>query len=88
MPEWEYDGGLLDPLSHDTRARALTGDAAWLAAMVDVELALTRALIESELAPDWMSAVCDALATGAWLDDAAGQGFTALVQQEIGRAHV
>ena len=75
MPEWEYDGGLLDPLSHDTRARELAGDAVWLAAMVDVELALTRALVESELAPDWMGAVCDSLATGAWLDDATMQAI-------------
>ena len=43
MPESEYwDLGLLDPLSQDTRARALTSDVGWLSAMVDVELALTR----------------------------------------------
>ncbi|MFT2817208.1 lyase family protein [Leifsonia sp. A12D58] len=78
MPELEYsDLGLLDPLSHDTRARELTGDKAWLRAMADVELALSRALIATELAPDWMSAVCDELATGVWLDDATAQAIAA-----------
>ena len=65
------DVGLLNPLGHGTRAAELTSDAAWLQAMVDTELALTRALIDARLAPDWMGAVCDALADAGRLDLAA-----------------
>jgi 3-carboxy-cis,cis-muconate cycloisomerase len=54
------DVGLLDPLG--AGARRLTNDAAWLAALVEVELALTRALIDAELAPEWMAQVADSLA--------------------------
>ncbi len=56
------DAGLLNPLGHGSRAAELTSDAAWLQGMVDVELALTHALIDARLVPEWMSAVCDALA--------------------------
>lgn len=36
--------------------------------MVDAELALTRALVDEGLAPEWMSAVCDPLADASQLD--------------------
>jgi 3-carboxy-cis,cis-muconate cycloisomerase len=65
------DAGLLDPLRHGTRQTVLTSDAAWLQAMVDVELALTRSLIDAGLVPEWMSAVCDTLTDAASLDLAA-----------------
>ncbi|MHB1172159.1 MAG: lyase family protein [Lacisediminihabitans sp.] len=66
-----HDVGLLDPLGQGTRARELTGDAAWLQALVDVELALTRALIRARLVPEWMGGVADALADAGRLDLAA-----------------
>jgi 3-carboxy-cis,cis-muconate cycloisomerase len=66
-----YDVGLLDPLRHGTRQTELTSDSAWLQAMVDVELALTRALIDTGLVPDWMSAICDTVSDAASLDLAA-----------------
>jgi len=56
------DAGLLDPLAQGGRALELTGDAAFLAAMLDAELGLTRALVDTGLAPDFMTAVCDGLA--------------------------
>ena len=75
MPEsWRLpvlDVGLLNPLGHGTRGSFLTSDAAWLQAMVDAELALTRALIDAQLVPDWMAPVCDRLADAATLDLAA-----------------
>jgi 3-carboxy-cis,cis-muconate cycloisomerase len=69
MPE--HDFGLLDPLGQGTRAAELTSDAAWLQALVDAELALTGALIDAGLAPDWMADVCDRLTDAASLDLAA-----------------
>ena len=76
--DWPFDVGLLDPLGHGTRAAELTGDSAWLQAMVDTELALTRALVAAGLAPEWMGAVCDELSDVGRLDLAAiaaeGQG--------------
>ncbi|MEB0304846.1 hypothetical protein QN345_05875 [Cryobacterium sp. 10I1] len=68
MPEPILDAGLLAPLDHGSRARALTSDAAWLQAMVDTELALTRALVDAALAPEWMLGVCDTLADASALD--------------------
>ena len=56
------DAGLLDPLAQGGRALELTGDAAFLAAMLDAELALARSLADTGLAPDWMAEVCDGLA--------------------------
>ncbi|MGO4689841.1 lyase family protein [Glaciibacter sp. 2TAF33] len=61
----EQDVGLLNPLGQGTREAELTSDAAWLQALVDAELALTRALIDAGLVPDWMSGVCDELAAAA-----------------------
>lgn len=75
--ELGVDVGLLDPLGHGTRQDELTGDHAWLAAMVAAELALSRALVDAGLAPDWMREVCATLAEGAWLDDAAIQTIAA-----------
>ncbi|TFD54460.1 3-carboxy-cis,cis-muconate cycloisomerase [Cryobacterium frigoriphilum] len=72
MPEaLGTDFGLLSPLDAGTRAAALTGDRAWLQALVDTELALTRSLVAAGLAPDWMFPVCDALTDAATLDLAA-----------------
>jgi len=70
MPELKhtFDAGLLNPLSHGTRESELTSDQAWLQAMVDAELALTRALVDAGLAPEWMLAVCDALADASQFD--------------------
>lgn len=77
-PDRHFDVGLLDPLGQGSRAAELTGDSAWLQAMVDAELALTRALVAAGLAPEWMGAVCDDLADAGRLDLAAiaaeGQG--------------
>ena len=73
-----YDVGLLHPLGFGSRADELTGDAAWLQAMVDVELALTRGLVAAGLAPDWMNTVCEELSDAGRLDlariAAEGQG--------------
>ena len=65
---WLHDVGLLNPLGHGTREAELTSDAAWLQAMVDAELALSRALIDAGLVPEWMDAVCDALADASQFD--------------------
>jgi 3-carboxy-cis,cis-muconate cycloisomerase len=63
LPQHDFgsDVGLLDPLRQYVDAGRKTDDAAWLAALVEVELALTRALIDVGLAPEWMAAVTDAL---------------------------
>lgn len=66
--DFGFDVGLLDPLRQDPDARRLTDDAAWLAALVEAELALTRALIDAGLAPEWMAAVADELADHGGLD--------------------
>ncbi|MCI4658748.1 lyase family protein [Cryobacterium zhongshanensis] len=68
MPEPVLDAGLLAPLAHGSEATTLTSDAAWLQAMVDTELALTRALVDAALAPEWMLGVCDTLADAGALD--------------------
>ena len=67
----QLDAGLLNPLGHGSREAELTSDAAWLRAMVDTELALTGALVDAGLAPDWMLPVCDSLAGGSRYDLAA-----------------
>ena len=63
-----HDVGLLNPLGHGTGEAELTSDAAWLQAMVDAELALTRALVDVGLVPEWMGAVCDALVDASQFD--------------------
>jgi 3-carboxy-cis,cis-muconate cycloisomerase len=55
------DAALLDPLAAGSRALELTGDAAFLAAMLRAELAFSRALADEGVAPEWMLAVCDGL---------------------------
>lgn len=65
------DCSLLDPLAHGTRAGELTSDSAFLQAMVDSELALTGALVDAGLVPDWMRAVGTELADASRLDLAA-----------------
>ena len=62
------DAGLLSPLGHGSREAELTSDRAWLQAMVDAELALTRALVGAGLAPEWMLPVCDSLAGASRYD--------------------
>jgi 3-carboxy-cis,cis-muconate cycloisomerase len=71
VPRSSWDVGLLDPLGAGTRAAELTSDSAWLQAMVDVELALTRALIDARLVPEWMLEVCGRVADAAELNLAA-----------------
>ncbi|MBB5640582.1 lyase family protein [Cryobacterium roopkundense] len=72
MPDADtIDAGLLNPLGHGSRETQLTSDSAWLQAMVDAEVALTRTLITAELVPDWMNDVCDELTNAAHLDLAA-----------------
>ncbi|WP_370257608.1 lyase family protein [Cryobacterium sp. Hh38] len=68
MPDHSFDAGLLNPLSHGSRESELTRDQARLQAMVDAALALTRALVDAELAPEWMLAVCDALGDASQFD--------------------
>jgi len=55
------DAGLLDPLAQEGRALDATGDDALLAAMVETEVAFTGALVDTGLAPAWMTAVCEVL---------------------------
>ncbi|QWT24454.1 adenylosuccinate lyase [Subtercola sp. PAMC28395] len=59
---------LLDPLGADGMAESLVGDEAWLQALVDAEVALSRALVTAGLAPEWMLGVADSLADTAALD--------------------
>jgi 3-carboxy-cis,cis-muconate cycloisomerase len=56
------DFGLLDPLGRGGRADELVGDAAWLQAMVDVEVALIRALVHAGLAGESLETVATGLA--------------------------
>jgi 3-carboxy-cis,cis-muconate cycloisomerase len=65
------DYGLLDPLSADGSAGETVGDAAWLQAMVDVEVALIRALVHAKLVPASMETVAEGLAHPTDLDAAA-----------------
>jgi 3-carboxy-cis,cis-muconate cycloisomerase len=65
------DFGLLDPLDADGRSSSLVGDAAWLQAMVDVEVALIRALLHAKLVPESMETVAAGLAHATDLDAAA-----------------
>lgn len=65
------DFGLLDPLEAAGRSGELVGDAAWLQAMVDVEVALIRALVHAGLVPESMENVATGLAHTADLDVAA-----------------
>jgi 3-carboxy-cis,cis-muconate cycloisomerase len=55
------DFGLLDPLGRRGRSGELTDDTAWLRAMVDVEVALVRALASARLVPEWMDDVAASL---------------------------
>ena len=65
------DLGLLDPLGQGTRSDELLGDPAWLQAMVDVEVALIRALISAGLIPAEHESVVVALSNAGDLDVAA-----------------
>ena len=65
------DFGLLDPLSVAGDAGEVVGDAAWLQAMVDVEVALIRALVHAELVPASMETVATGLEHASDLDAAA-----------------
>ncbi len=86
--------GLLDPLGQGSRSGEVLGDTAWLQAMVDVEVGLIRALVDEQLAPEWMREVAKALSLAADLDLAAiavsgrggGNPVIPLVQQLSVRA--
>lgn len=52
---------LLDPLAASGDSSAVLGDAAWLAAMVEVEVALVHALASERLVPEWMPEVAGSL---------------------------
>lgn len=69
MPE-QFDWGLLEPLSDGSNAHELTGDDAYLDAMVTVERALTSAWSDTGLAPAWVADVAHSL-TERGLDRAA-----------------
>ena len=62
------DFGLLDPLGQGSASAELVGDGAWLQACVDVEVALIRTLVDSKIAPEWMSDVATAIADAGDLD--------------------
>ncbi|MCU1479700.1 MAG: hypothetical protein JWQ19_486 [Subtercola sp.] len=59
---------LLDPLGVDGAADKITGDEAWLQALVAAEVALSRALVAADLAPEWMLGVAAALNDTSFLD--------------------
>jgi 3-carboxy-cis,cis-muconate cycloisomerase len=65
------DFGLIDPLAAGGRSGELVGDAAWLQALVDVEVALIRALVHAQLAPESMETIAAGLAHTTDLDAAA-----------------
>jgi 3-carboxy-cis,cis-muconate cycloisomerase len=65
------DFGLLDPLAQGSRSGELVGDVAWLAAMVDVEVAVVRSLVAAGFVPEWMDGVADSLVDRGGLDPAA-----------------
>ncbi|MEV4258600.1 3-carboxy-cis,cis-muconate cycloisomerase, partial [Spirillospora sp. NPDC049652] len=50
-PGGPLDSGLLSPVRAGTAAEALTGDAAWLRALLDAEAALARAQARLGLVP-------------------------------------
>ncbi|HEY5231376.1 MAG TPA: 3-carboxy-cis,cis-muconate cycloisomerase, partial [Galbitalea sp.] len=72
------DFGLLDPLGQGSTSGEIVGDAAWLQVLVDVEVALVRALVHAGLVPVSMETVADGLAHAGDLDAdaiaAAGRG--------------
>jgi 3-carboxy-cis,cis-muconate cycloisomerase len=65
------DFGLLDPLGAGDAAGNVVGDSAWLQALVDVEVALLRALVQARLVPADMEAVASGIAHAGDLDGAA-----------------
>jgi 3-carboxy-cis,cis-muconate cycloisomerase len=62
------DYGLLDPLGKGSRSAELLGDAAWLQAMVDAEVALIRALVNARMVPAEMTDVAASLSVATELD--------------------
>lgn len=65
------DFGLLDPLDAGEVAGQAVGDSAWLQAMVDVEVALLRALVHAKLVPASAERVAAGIAHAADFDLAA-----------------
>ena len=63
--------GLLDPLDAGEDAGTAVGDPAWLQAMVDVEVALLRALAHGQLVPESAERVAAGIAHATDLDGAA-----------------
>ena len=62
------DFGLLDPLGAGGAAANVVGDAAWLQAMVDVEVALLRALVHAKLVPATLETVAAGIANASDFD--------------------
>jgi 3-carboxy-cis,cis-muconate cycloisomerase len=62
------DFGLLDPLDAGEVAGSAVGDAAWLQAMVDVEVALLRALVHAKLVPESGERIAAGIAHASDLD--------------------
>jgi 3-carboxy-cis,cis-muconate cycloisomerase len=65
------DFGLLDPLDAGEAAGSAVADPAWLQALVDVEVALLRALVHGELVPEAAEQVALAIAHSSDLDGVA-----------------
>ena len=65
------DFGLLDPLGQPGESAAIVGDAAWLQALVDVEVALIRALLRAGLVPESVERVATGISKASDLDAAA-----------------
>lgn len=60
VPE-TFDRGLLEPLSFGSRATSLTGDVAVIAALIDVESALSEAWLDCGIAPPWVHEIASLL---------------------------
>ena len=68
--EW----GLLEPLAFASTAPFLTGDDAVLAALIEVEAALSAAWLDVGIAPAWVEDVAAALVDTPIDRDALGRG--------------
>ncbi|MFF5262237.1 3-carboxy-cis,cis-muconate cycloisomerase [Actinomadura viridis] len=67
-PEVSPDAGLLSPVRAGTEAEAVTGDRAWLRAMLDAEAALARAQARLGIVPDSAAAAITELAASDPVD--------------------
>lgn len=71
------DWGLLEPLASGSGAPSLTGDDAVLAALIEVEAALSTAWMDVGLAPAWVEEVAAAMIDTPIDRDALGRGSRA-----------